>query len=631
MFRFLASLADPFAPDDTAPPQGALGFLAHHLKPFRWVIGASLAATIVSAGLEIWLIGYAGGLVDTLAASEPAAFWAAHGLELIGAAGLVLLVRPVAFFFREALDDIAFRPNAAYQIAWRSHRHVLKQPVGWFRQDLAGRIANWVQSIGSAATTTAYSVMHTLSYVAIYIAGAIGLVASIDLQLVIPILVWLALYLGLMVYVVPRLTRAIETYQETYSVFAGLLVDSYANIDTIKLFGGEAVAAEDRQTFDTARADLHRVLRLEVTMNAGMLFLSSLLLVGLIGYAVVLWQAGGAPVGLVAIAVTLSFRITAMAEWLLDAVSGFFSAMGAMRQGLKTVAQPLQLTDAPDATALTVNGGAITFRNVSHHYGRASGAGGPKASGASGAKVGAPEAGAPEAGGLTDVSLTVAAGERVGLVGRSGAGKSTLVNLLLRFYDAEAGMIAIDGQDVSAVTQVSLRRAISMVSQEAALLHRSIRENIAYGRTDVSRTSIEAAASQAQAAGFIATLRDRDGRCGYDAHVGERGITLSGGQRQRIALARAILKDAPILILDEATSALDSEVEAAIQDTLYDLMEGKTVIAIAHRLSTIARMDRIVVLDQGRVAEQGTHAELIEAGGIYAALWARQSGGFLGA
>jgi ATP-binding cassette subfamily B multidrug efflux pump len=340
-------------------------------------------------------------------------------------------------------------------------------------------------------------------------------------------------------------------------------------------------------------------------MNMGMLFLGSLLMVGLIGFAIVLWQAGSAPIGLVAIAVALSFRISAMGEWLLDAVANIFNAYGALNQGLKTIGQPLMLTDAPDAKPLTVTGGAISLSDVSHHYGK-------------------------DDGGLDRLSLNVAAGEKVGLVGRSGAGKSTLVNLVLRFFDAEAGTIMIDGQDIRAVQQDSLRGAISMVTQDATLLHRSVRDNIGYGRTDVSEGEIEAAARQAEAHEFILGLADRDGKTGYDALVGERGVKLSGGQRQRVALARAILKDAPILILDEATSALDSEVEAAIQSTLYGLMEGKTVIAIAHRLSTIARMDRIVVLDKGRIAEEGTHDALLKQGGIYASLWNRQSGGFLG-
>ena len=606
MFRFLTKLAGPFVPDDGTPmPTTAWAFLRHNLKPLRPVIAASLVLSVFGAGIEVWMIGYGGQLVDILTVTPPAELWSRHGVELIAVGLLVLIGRPLIGTLREALNDIAFRPNAETLMRWRTHSHVLQQSVGWFRQDLSGRIANWVRETGTAATGAAYAVIHTLAFVLLYVLGSIWLIGSIDLRLVAPLLIWLALYFALMIYVVPRFRRASEQFQEANSVLTGLLVDSYANIDTIKLF---ADAREDeregRQIFGDALRTFIGVQRFEVSMNGGMIALDSLLMVGLVGYAIVLWQMGAAPVGMIAVALALSFRITAMGGWLLDAVSALFGHVGALRQALKTVAQPLALIDAPDAGELQVGGGRITFAKVSHHYGR-------------------------DDGGLDALSLEIAAGQKVGLVGRSGAGKSTLVNLILRFFDAEAGTISIDGQDIASVTQASLRRQIAMVTQEAALLHRSVRENIAYGRSDVTQAQVEAAAAKAQADRFIPALLDRDGRRGYDAQVGERGVILSGGQRQRIALARAILKDAPILILDEATSALDSEVEAAIQDTLYGLMEGKTVIAIAHRLSTIARMDRIVVLDAGRIAEDGTHAELLQRDGIYAMLWNQQSGGFI--
>ena len=606
MLRFFQKLADPFQSDgNTQPPANVWAYLVHNLKPFRAIIAVSLLFTLFNAGIEVWLIGYAGVLVDTLAASSPETLWATRGNELLLVALVIVVARPLTSLVREALNDIAFRPNASYLMTWRAHRHVLRQPVGWFRGDLAGRIAQMVQIIGSAGASLAYSAIHTLIYVVGYIIGSIGLVATIDASLTIPLLIWLALYLMLMWYSVPRIRKAVEMYQERYAVLSGTLVDTYSNIDTVKLFSQGGADREDRTLFDRLREVFFTLQRLEVTMNMGMLFLGSLLMVGLIGFAIVLWQAGSAPIGLVAVAVALSFRITAMGEWLLDAVASLFNSYGALNQALKTVGQPLMLTDAPDAKPLAIAGGAIVLSDVTHHYGK-------------------------ETGGLDRLSLTVAAGEKVGLVGRSGAGKSTLVNLVLRFFDAEAGTIRIDGQDIRAVKQDSLRAVISMVTQEATLLHRSVRENIAYGRTDVTQQQIEGAARQAEAHDFILELADRDGKRGYDALVGERGVKLSGGQRQRVALARAILKDAPILILDEATSALDSEVEAAIQSTLYGLMEGKTVIAIAHRLSTIARMDRIVVLDRGRIAEEGTHDALLAQGGIYASLWHRQSGGFLG-
>jgi ATP-binding cassette subfamily B multidrug efflux pump len=606
MFRFLAKLVDPFAPyDEATPAQTAWSFLLQSLKPFRTVAGLSLTFTVLAAIVEVWLIYFAGRLVDVLAVTQPSELWTRYGSELLVALA-VLLLRPLLWFLREGLDDVAFKPNAEALIRWRAHRHVLQQPVGWFRNDLSGRIASWVRQTGTAATGAAYALLHTVAFVLVYIIGSFWLMAAIDPRLAIPLLIWTLLYLGLMAYVVPRYRQNSARYQEANSELTGLLVDAYGNIDTIKLFADDrAGERKGRSVFGAALDSFYAVQRYEVMMNGGMMLLGSFLVLGLIGYALLLWQAGAAPLGLIGTALALSFRITSMAEWLLDAMSSLFGHLGSLRQALKTVAQPLALIDAPGAAELAIEGGGIRFIELSHHYGKGD-------------------------GGLDRLSLEIAPAERVGIVGRSGAGKSTLVNLLLRFFAPEAGRIEIDGTDIASVTQESLRRQISMVTQEAALLHRSVGENIAFGRSGATEDEIEAAARKAAADGFIPKLRDEAGRLGYDAYVGERGVILSGGQRQRIALARALLKDAPILVLDEATSALDSEVEAAIQETLDELMAGKTVIAIAHRLSTIARMDRIIVLDEGRVVEDGTHAGLLAQGGLYASLWARQAGGFLG-
>jgi len=607
MFRCFERLVDPFRPyAERFPNRRVLPFILDHLFPFRWVIGLSLLLTLVGAGIEVWLIGYTGRLVDTLAVTPPDRLWIEHRAEFLGAIAVVLIARPLAGTLREALDDIAFKPNAVTLFRWRAHRHVLRQSVGWHQNDFAGRRAAHVQEIGNSATGAVYAVVHTLVFVAIYVGGSIWLMAAIDPRLAVPMLVWLTLYLALMAYVVPRLRRGSERFQAAGAALSGRLVDTYSNIDVVKLFAGEREEdREGRAQFDAARQGFFAVQRLEVLVNGSMLFLGSLLMVGLVGYGIVLWQAGSAPLGLVAAALALSFRITGMAEWLLDAVSHLFDRAGATAEHLATIAQPIDIPDAPNARRLMVSSGVIDLADVSHHYGRGR-------------------------GGIDRISMRIGAGEKVGLVGRSGAGKSTLVNLIPRFFAAESGRITIDGQDLAGVTQESLRSQISMVAQNATLLHRSVRDNITFGREDLPPEAFDAAVRKAAADRFIPGLVDREGRKGYDAHVGERGIRLSGGQRQRIALARAILKDAPILILDEATSALDSEVEAAIQDTLHAVMEGRTVIAIAHRLSTIARMDRIVVLDEGRIAEEGTHDALIARGGIYARLWERQAGGFLG-
>jgi len=601
-------LVDPYtayAPDD-APPRRLWPFMRRYLGPFRRVFWVTGIASVLVAAIEVGLIWYMGRVVDVLAQTGPAALWSTHGVELMLAAAFLLLVRPAIQFLDVALLNNAILPNIGTLIRWRAHSHVMRQPVGWFENDFAGRIANRIMQTPPAAGEAVFQVFDAMSFAIAYLIGAAVLLAGADPRLVLPLLVWVTLYLALVRWTIRRIGPASKASSDARSAVTGRVVDSYSNIHAVKMFAHhDRELTFAREAIEHARVTFQKEMRIFTAMDVGLVMLNGFLIVAVVGWAIVLWVQGAASTGVVAAAAALTLRLNAMTGWIMWAVSSFFRNLGVIAEGMETIAQPVTLTDAPDAKPLTYREGRIDLREVAHHYGRG-------------------------AGGLQGVTLTIRPGEKVGLVGRSGAGKSTLVKLLLRFYDAEGGQILIDGQDIRQVTQDSLRARIGMVAQDTSLLHRSVRENILYGRPDATEAEMIAAARRAEAHDFITGLTDAEGRAGYDARVGERGVKLSGGQRQRIALARAILKDAPILILDEATSALDSEVEAAIQDTLYGVMEGKTVIAIAHRLSTIARMDRIVVLDDGRVVEDGSHDALLAAGGLYARFWARQSGGFIG-
>jgi ATP-binding cassette, subfamily B, multidrug efflux pump len=490
-------------------------------------------------------------------------------------------------------------------VRWRAHRHVLRQSVGWFEDDFAGRIANRIMQTPPAAGEVVFQLFDAITFAIAYIIGAIILLGDADMRLILPLLVWLIPYLFLLAWVVRRIGPASEASSNARSVVTGRVVDSYTNIHSVKMFAHhDSEIAYAKDAIENARRTFQHEMRLYTLMDVVLMVLNGVLIVGVVGWAIWLWGGGTATLGVVAVATSLTLRLNAMSGWIMWAISNFFRELGVVAEGMQTIAQPVTLLDRT-CNELQVTGGVVTISDLSHHYGRAK-------------------------GGLDRINLQIAPGEKVGLVGQSGAGKSTLVKLLLRFYDIEQGSIAIDGQDIANVTQDSLRRAIGMVQQDSSLLHRSVRENILYGKPDATEDQMIAAAKQAEAHDFILGLEDSEGNRGYAARVGERGVKLSGGQRQRIALARVMLKDAPILLLDEATSALDSEVEAAIQQTLYGMMAGKTVIAIAHRLSTIAQMDRIIVMDQGRIIEDGTHDALLAQGGQYARFWARQSGGFLG-
>ncbi len=607
MFRYFENLVDPFARFDSSNPAGSIWpFMTWHLRPYRRLLAVMVLTGTLVAFVETGLIFYSGRVVDLMGATGAGGFWQAHGLEMLAATIFILFARPVLITLNMALLNQSLAGNLNPQARWRAHKHLLGQSVSFFQNDFAGRLANRVMQVGPAVEDSAFIALEGIWYSTAYVIGALLILGEINGWLAIPLAIWVMLYVGFVVWIAPRVGRASEKVSASRSTVTGRVVDSYTNMETVKLFAhGAREEAYALRAVKVFRVRFLRFLRLMTTMSFGLATLNGLVIVGVVGPAVWMWSEGIVSVGDVAAASALTLRLNAMTGWIMWVTIQLFEHAGVMRESLESLKVPHAVVDAPAAVPLAVSRGEIRFEGVSHHYGKG-------------------------AGGLDRLTLTIRGGEKIGLIGRSGAGKSTLVNLLLRFHDVEGGRILIDGQDIAGVTQDSLRRQIGMVTQDSSLLHRSVRDNVLYGQPDASPTAMQAAAERAEAGDFVARLRDAAGRSGFDAHVGERGVKLSGGQRQRIAIARVILKDAPILVLDEATSALDSEVEAAIQDTLYGVMEGKTVIAIAHRLSTIARMDRIVVLDDGHVAEEGSHQDLLARGGLYAGFWARQSGGFIG-
>ncbi|WP_181893326.1 ABC transporter ATP-binding protein [Falsiruegeria mediterranea] len=606
MFRFFENLVDPYTAYDEVdtPPTRLWPFLLEYSQPFMKVFFWTALLSIIVAGVEIGLIYYMGRVVDLLSGA-PERVWETYGTELVLMALFVLFLRPALHVLDVVLLNNTILPNFGTLIRWRSHKHVLRQSVGWFENDFAGRIANRIMQTPPAAGEVIFQVFDAISFSLAYLIGAAILLMAADVRLLIPLLIWFALYAVLVRWTIKRVGPASQAASDARSTVTGRVVDSYTNIHSVKMFAhNDHELAYAKEAIEHTRKTFQVEMRIFTIMDAVLVTLNGLLIVGVVGWAVALWMQGEASVGVVAAATALTLRLNAMTGWIMWALTTFFRQLGVVAEGMETIAQPIDLVDHQDAKPLALTRGAIQLDGLSHHYGR-------------------------ETGGLDALDLTIGAGEKVGLIGRSGAGKSTLVKLLLRFYDADKGRILIDGQDIATVTQDSLRSNIGMVQQDSALLHRSVRDNILYGRPVATEEQVISAAKQAEAHEFILDLEDPQGRTGYDAHVGERGVKLSGGQRQRVTLARVILKDAPILLLDEATSALDSEVEAAIQDTLYGMMQGKTVIAIAHRLSTIAQMDRILVMDQGRIVEQGSHSELLAQNGLYAQFWTRQSGGFM--
>ncbi|AGI70038.1 ABC transporter ATP-binding/permease protein [Octadecabacter antarcticus 307] len=608
MFRFFENLVDPYEAyaEDDVPPTRLWPFLLTYVRPFKRVFWAAGIMSVVVATVEIWLIAYMGRLIDHIAPGSEGTVWTDHGWEFFFVAVFLLTLRPLLQIVDVALLNQSIIPNFGTIVRWRAHRHVLRQSVGWFENDFAGRIANRIMQTPPAAGEVAFQVFDAVTFSLAYIIGAGVLLVGADPRLLLPLLIWFALYIVLMRWTVRRVGPAAKASSDARSEVTGRVVDSYTNIHSVKMFAHhDREINYAREAIENTRSALQREMRLFSIMDVSLVLLNGVLIVSVVGWALWLWSGGLATAGIVATAAALTLRLNSMTGWIMWAVTSLFQNLGVISEGMETIAQPITLTDATGAKPLQVTGGSLEIESLSHHYGRTS-------------------------GGIDQLSLTIAPGEKIGLVGRSGAGKSTLVKLLLRFYDAESGRILVDGQDIAGVSQDSLRQAIGMVQQESSLLHRSVRDNILYGNPSASDVQVIAAAKQAEAYDFILDLEDGQGRKGFDAQVGERGVKLSGGQRQRITLARVILKDAPILLLDEATSALDSEVEATIQKTLSGLMDGKTVIAIAHRLSTISQMDRIVVMDDGKVVEEGTHAALLVLNGQYAGFWARQSGGFIG-
>jgi len=594
-------------PSAGPPPEGLAAFYWHFIRQTKGWYTAMFAASLTVALLDTVIPLFIGRLVSLMESADRRAALAAELPLLLGMIALVLVVRPLAILTDISIRHNALVPGATSLIRWQSHWHVVRQSWPFFQNDFAGRIANRVMQTASSLRESAMSSIRAVWYIGVYGVTAFGLMTAADWRLGVPMFTWFVGYVLILRFFVPRLRELSRVSSEGRSLVMGRVVDSYTNILTVKLFGRlrdeDAYVREAMDGhYDAMRAHLRMITRFQFSLT----ILNALLLVSTAAIGLTLWGQGTIDAGVVATALPLAWQTVNAAGWVSWEVTSIFENVGTVQEGMQSIAVPHMGVDRIGARPLAVTRGEIKFEHLTFAYGR--------------------EDSAPVIG---DFNLTIRPGERVGLVGRSGAGKSTLVNLLLRLHEAELGRITIDGHDIAHATQESLRAAIGMVTQDTSLLHRSIAANIRYGKPAATEAEVIAAARKAQAHEFILGLRDWHGRSGYAAHVGERGVKLSGGQRQRVALARVILKDAPILVLDEATSALDSEVELAIQEQLLDLMQGKTVIAIAHRLSTIARMDRLVVVDAGRIVEEGTHAELLRRGGHYENLWRHQSGGFI--
>ena len=610
MFRFFEGLVHPFpAAEPTQPPRSFLAFLWAGTRGLRSYL---VAMTLLSAGIgafEAWLFSMMGRIVDWLAKVAPSQLWAQERTSLLWL--LALLVASIVMVgLQTSLKHLSLGGNFPMLLRWNFHRLMLSQSMSFYQDEFAGRVAAKVMQTALAVRDAWFIVADLAVFVVIYFVTLLAVLGGFALWMLLPVLGWLVLYAGALYYFVPRMGAVAQQQADARSLMTGRITDAYTNIATVKLFshaGREAGYA--RSAMEEFLVTVRTQMRLVTVFETVNHVLSVMLIISTTGASLWLWMQGQVGVGAVAAATAMALRLNGISHWMMWEMASLFEHIGTVQDGMTTLSRAQTVLDEPDAKPLVVTQGEVKFEQVGFAYG----------------------ATGPEASLVIDrFSLHIRQGEKIGLVGRSGAGKSTIVNLLLRFHDVAQGRVLIDGQDIAHVTQDSLRAQIGMVTQDTSLLHRSVRDNILYGRPDAAEAEMVVAAKRAEAHDFIQGLADAKGRKGYDAHVGERGVKLSGGQRQRIAIARVMLKDAPILLLDEATSALDSEVEAAIQASLYRLMEGKTVVAIAHRLSTIAAMDRLVVLDKGRIVEEGDHRSLLAQGGLYARLWAHQSGGFLG-
>ncbi len=607
MFSFIERLTQPFSPPDKQqPPNTLFGFCAYFTRGYGKLLAAMAFFSVCIALMEVSLFKMLGVLVDWMNTYTPQELWANHSGDLMLMAGVVLIALPLCVFLHGLVLHQGLLGNYPMAIRWRAHNYLLRQSVGFYQDEFAGRIATKVLQTALAVREAVVKLLDVFLYVVIFFGGILLMVASLDLRLIIPFIVWLAAYIGILSYFLPRLKSVSMRQANARSEMTGRIVDTYTNMNTVKLFSHAKREAEyARESMDGFLQTVYPQMRLAVLLKISVWSINALLIFSVSALCFYLWSLSFITTGVVAAAVGVILRLYGMSQWIMWEVSGLFENIGTVQDGMNTLCQPLLIEDKPNAKPLHCTQGNINFNNVTFSYGNNENL-------------------------INTFNLNIQAGEKIGLVGRSGAGKSTLVNLLLRFYDIKNGAITIDNQNINDVTQDSLRANIGMVTQDSSLMHRSVFDNIAYGQPNATLDDVVAAAKKAKAYDFIQTLSDSKGRTAFNAHVGERGVKLSGGQRQRIAIARVLLKNAPILILDEATSALDSEVEADIQDNLTTLMEGKSVIAIAHRLSTIAALDRLIILDEGRIVEQGSHKALLEKNGLYAKLWTRQSGGFLG-